>query len=131
MLQSYIQEIDEMDVEIAMVLWKKAFVFPKEAPKDFEKLNPDKIYKEGWFVVYQSRERTEADFRTSCFFLPNKNLYTTSFLEFILDLLTKFKGNSREDLKCYSEMVLWYIRVPRLLLSFIPKIYEVQKRIQG
>ncbi|CAI9297973.1 unnamed protein product [Lactuca saligna] len=96
MLQYYIQQIGEMDVEIVV-----------------------------------SRERTGADFCKSCFFLPDKHMYTTSFLEFILDLVTKFKGNSKQDLKCFSDMVLWHIRIHNLLLSFILKIYEVQKRIQG
>ncbi|CAI9271820.1 unnamed protein product [Lactuca saligna] len=54
-----------MDVDIATVLKKKPTAVPKEAPKDSEKLNPWKICKEGWFVVYQSRERTEVEFRKS------------------------------------------------------------------
>lgn len=131
MLQSYIQEVGEMDVEIVVVLRKKPSTIPKEAPKDFEKLKPEKIYKEGWFVVYQSSERTGADFHKFCFFLSDKHLNTTSLIEFILDLLTKFKGNSKEDLKCFSDMILWYIRIRKLLVSFFSKIYEVQKRIQG
>lgn len=45
-----------MDVEIVVVLRKKPSTIPKEATKDFEKLKLGKIYKEGWFVVYQSRE---------------------------------------------------------------------------
>lgn len=42
MIMSYIQEIGEMDVEIATVLRKRAFVVPKEAPKDFEKVEATK-----------------------------------------------------------------------------------------
>ncbi|CAI9284800.1 unnamed protein product [Lactuca saligna] len=71
--------------------------------------------------VYQSREQTGADFRTSCISLPDKHLYPTSRLEFILDLVTKFKGNSKEDLKCFSDSNLWYIHIPKLLLCFILK----------
>ncbi|CAI9279831.1 unnamed protein product [Lactuca saligna] len=56
MIMSYIQDIGEMDVDIAKVLRKKPSVVPKEAPKDFEKLKPRKIYKDGWFVMYQARE---------------------------------------------------------------------------
>ncbi|CAI9290869.1 unnamed protein product [Lactuca saligna] len=49
--------------------------------------------------------------------------------EFILDLITKFKGNHKGGVKCLSDMILWYIQIRKMLLSFIPKIYKVQKRI--
>ncbi|CAI9297799.1 unnamed protein product [Lactuca saligna] len=45
MLQSYTQEIGEMDVDIAAVLQMKPSIIPKEAPKDFEKLKLGKIHK--------------------------------------------------------------------------------------
>ncbi|CAH1420796.1 unnamed protein product [Lactuca virosa] len=60
--QSYVQEIGYMDVEIAAVLRKKPSVVRKESPKDFAKLKLGKIYSGEWFVVYQARERTGADF---------------------------------------------------------------------
>nr|KAJ0213922.1 hypothetical protein LSAT_V11C400190050 [Lactuca sativa] len=69
-----------MDVEIVVVLRRKPSVLPKEAPKGFEKLKLSKIYKEGWYVVFQARERNDADFHKACFFPPNKHLYTTSCL---------------------------------------------------
>ncbi|CAI9280615.1 unnamed protein product [Lactuca saligna] len=48
MINSYIQEVGSMDVDIATVLKKKPRVVPKEAPKDLEKFKLEKIYKEGW-----------------------------------------------------------------------------------
>nr|KAJ0215179.1 hypothetical protein LSAT_V11C300140950 [Lactuca sativa] len=129
MIMSYIQEVRLMDVDIATVLKKKMSVVPKEAPKDFEKLKSGKIYKEGWFVVYTSRYRPGADRRKSYFYLKYKRLYSTSCLEFVLDMLTKFKGNNKDDVKCFTDMITWYIHVCKQLLCFIPKIYEVQKRI--
>ncbi|CAI9280619.1 unnamed protein product [Lactuca saligna] len=100
MIKSYIQEVGEMDVDIAIVLSKNPIVVPKEALKDFEIVKPGKIYNDGWFMVYQSRERTGADFHKSCFFHDDKHLYTSSCLEFILDLITKCKGNHKDDIKC-------------------------------
>nr|KAJ0219876.1 hypothetical protein LSAT_V11C200068720 [Lactuca sativa] len=47
-----------MDVEIATVLRQKPSIVPKEAPTDFEKLNPGKNFKEGWFVC-RSESRTK------------------------------------------------------------------------
>lgn len=130
-IKSYIQEAGSMDVDIATILKKKLTVVPKEARKDLEKLKPGKIYKAWWYVVYQSRERKGADFRKSYFYLEGKHLYNTDCLEFILDLITKFKGNHKDDVKCFSDMILWYIQVRKMLLSFIQKIYEVQKWITG
>ncbi|CAI9268349.1 unnamed protein product [Lactuca saligna] len=85
MLKSYIQEVGLMDVYSVVVLKKKPIVVPKEAPKDFEKLKPGKIYKEGPFVVYQSRERTGADFLKTYFYLEDKHMYNIACLEFRYD----------------------------------------------
>ncbi|CAI9274997.1 unnamed protein product [Lactuca saligna] len=118
-----------MDVDIATILSMKPSVVPKEASNNFEKLKPGKIYKEGWFVVYMSRDRPRAESQKLYFHVENKHLYTNTCLGFILELVTKFKGNHKDDLKCFSDMITWYIHVRKLLLSFIPKIYEVKKRI--
>ncbi|CAI9288599.1 unnamed protein product [Lactuca saligna] len=82
MIVSYIQEVGNMDVEIVVVLRRKPFAVPKEAPKGFEKLKLGKIHKEGWHVVFQAREWNDVDLHKACFFLPDKHLYTTSCLEF-------------------------------------------------
>lgn len=123
MIKSYIQEVGLVDVDIATVLKKKPTAVSKEAPKDLEKLKPWKICKEGSFLVYQSWERTEANFCRSNFYLEDKHLYNTTCLEFILDLITMFKGNHKYDVKCSSDMILWYIQVLKMMQSFIPKIY--------
>ena len=81
MIKSYIQEIGEMNVEVAALLRKKPSAVLKESPKDFENLKLGKIYSKEWYVVYQAREWTGADFRKACFFLSDKNLYTTGFSE--------------------------------------------------
>lgn len=47
MIKSYIQEVGTTDVDIATVLRTKPSVVPKEAPNNFEKLKPGKIYKDG------------------------------------------------------------------------------------
>ncbi|CAI9279324.1 unnamed protein product [Lactuca saligna] len=72
--KSYFQEVGSIDVDIATILKKKPIVVPKEALKDLEKLNLVKIYKEGWFVVYQSIKQTGADFRKSYFHIEDKHI---------------------------------------------------------
>nr|KAJ0188191.1 hypothetical protein LSAT_V11C900483250 [Lactuca sativa] len=130
-IKSYIQEVGMMDVDIATVLRQKPCVVPKEAPKDFEKLKPGKIYKEGWFMVYTSRDLPEANRRKLYFHLEGKHLFTITCLEFILELVARFNGNNKDDVKCFTDVITWYIQVRKLLLSFIPKFYEVQKRIKN
>ena len=78
MIQSYIQEIGEMDVEVVAILRKKPLAVLKENPKDFEKLKPGKLYIGDWFVVYSAREQSGADFRKGYFYLLDKHLYTTT-----------------------------------------------------
>ncbi|CAI9292349.1 unnamed protein product [Lactuca saligna] len=90
MIKSYIQEIGEMNVEVAAVLRKKPSTVLQESPKDFEKLKLGKIYSKGWYVIYHARERTGAIFCRGCFFLSDKHLYTTSFLEHVFDIVKKF-----------------------------------------
>ncbi|CAI9261831.1 unnamed protein product [Lactuca saligna] len=131
MIKSYIEEIGKKDVQVAAVLRKKPFAVLIESPKDFQKLTLGKIYSKGWYVVYQAKERTGADFRRGCFFLSDKHLYTTSFLEHVRDMVKRFKGNSKDDIKCLSDLILWYFQVRQAIYGIIPKVYEVQKQIQG
>nr|KAJ0212498.1 hypothetical protein LSAT_V11C400221470 [Lactuca sativa] len=123
--------IGMMDVDIATVLRQKPSVVPKEAPKDFEKFKPGKIYKEGWFMVYTSRDFQEANRCKLYFHLEDKHLFTTTCLEFISELVARFKDNNKDDVKCFTNVITCYIQVCKLVLSFITKVYEVQKRIKN
>ncbi|CAI9298329.1 unnamed protein product [Lactuca saligna] len=115
-----------MDVEIFAMLRKKPTTVPKEAPKGFENSMLRKIYKEGWYVVFQARDKNDGDYRKTCFLLPDKHLYTTSYVEFMLDLVSKYRGNSEGDKKCFSDMIRWYVQVRKALLSIMSKVFEVQ-----
>ena len=131
MIKSYIQEIGDMDVEVAAVLRKNPSVVLKESPKELQKLKLGKVYRKEWDVVYQARERTGADYHRGCFFLSGKHLFTTNFLEHILDLVKRFKGTNKDDVKCFTDMILWYMKARQTIFGIIHKVYEVQKRIQG
>ncbi|CAI9265412.1 unnamed protein product [Lactuca saligna] len=67
------------------------------------------------------------DRRKLYFHVDDKHLFVTSCLEFILELVAKYKGNNKDDVKCFTDVITWYIHVRKLLLSFIPKVYEVKK----
>ncbi|CAI9264999.1 unnamed protein product [Lactuca saligna] len=94
-LNNYSSRGGKMVVEIVVVLRKKTSVVLKEDEEGFERLKLDKIYKEGWYVVFQAREQNDAEFQKSCFLLPDKHLYTTSSLEFILDLVKNSGATTR------------------------------------
>ncbi|CAI9272920.1 unnamed protein product [Lactuca saligna] len=94
-----------MDVEIVVVLRRKPSIVPKQAPKDLEKLKLRNIYKEGWYMVFQARERNNSDYHNACFFLEDKHLYSTSYLNHVLCMTNKFRGNSAGDKKCFSDMI--------------------------
>ncbi|CAI9296934.1 unnamed protein product [Lactuca saligna] len=125
LIKSYIQEVGMMDVEIATVLRQKLSTVPKEALKDFQKLKLGKNFKEGWFVMYTSRDHPGADRHKLYFHLEDKHLFTTSCLEFILELVAKFRGNNKDNVKCFTGVITWYIQVRKLLLRFTPKVYKV------
>ncbi|CAI9297193.1 unnamed protein product [Lactuca saligna] len=127
MLVCYIQEIGKMDVEITSVLHKKNKVHPKEHMNDLDRMKLGRIRKDDWSVGFQIRERAYANFHRVCFFLPNRNLYSTSCLEYILDFINQCKANSVEDQKCFSNMINWYILIRKTLLRMMPKNFNVQK----
>ncbi|CAI9286615.1 unnamed protein product [Lactuca saligna] len=108
------------------MLRRKPSIQPKEDPEGFEKLKLGKIYKEAWYVVFQAREQNDADFHNTCFFLPDK--YTTTYLEYILEIVNKFKGKNQGDKKSFSDMIQWYVQVCKVLLSVTPMVFEVQKQ---
>ncbi|CAI9288692.1 unnamed protein product [Lactuca saligna] len=60
-----------------------------------------------------SRDRPGAECQKLYFHLKDKHLYTTTCLEIILELVMKFKGNHKDDLKCFSDMITWYIQLLR------------------
>ncbi|CAI9284265.1 unnamed protein product [Lactuca saligna] len=117
-----------MDVEIATVLRKKPTVHPKETLKDLEKMKLGRIRKDDWSVAFQILERAYSDFHRVCVFVPNKHLYSTQCLEYILELINQCKVNSVGDKKCFIDMIKWYILVHKTPLGIILKLFIVQKR---
>ena len=107
MLIFYVHEIAKMDVEIASVLKKRPILKPEEDPKDLQKLKVGKIQKEHWSVVYNRREGQNVQ-KIMCF-LRDKHLYSSTSLKTILEMTEAYKGKSANDLKCFSDMIKWYL----------------------
>ncbi|CAI9272355.1 unnamed protein product [Lactuca saligna] len=96
-----------MDIEIASALKKKAIVNPEPEQKDFQKLKLGKINKENWNLVYQRREG--GNVQKSMFLLLDKHLYSTTVLNNIIGLVEVTKSNISDDLKCFTDMIKWYL----------------------
>ncbi|CAI9283181.1 unnamed protein product [Lactuca saligna] len=99
MLVSYIHEVGKMDVEIAVVLRKKAIIKPKEALCDVYKVKLGKIHKDNWNLVFQQSARDGSNSQRCFFSLSDKHLYSTSYLNYVLELIEKSKATDTTSKK--------------------------------
>lgn len=128
MLGCYIYEFGKIDVEIASILKKKSIKKPEEESKDLNKMKLGKIQKENWSVVYQ--RRVDQTTQRCIFFLMDKNLYSTTSLNYILGLTEAFRLNNVADQKCFSDMIRWYNLGRTTLMNLMPKLFKVQEHQQ-
>ncbi|CAI9291696.1 unnamed protein product [Lactuca saligna] len=114
----------KIDAKIVVVLRRKLGVLPKDNPDGFKMMKLGKIHKNGWCVAFQLKEQNDVDYQKICFFLADNHLYTTSYLEYILEIINRYKGNSKGDKNCFLDMIQWYIPVRKVLLIIIPKSFS-------
>ncbi|CAI9301617.1 unnamed protein product [Lactuca saligna] len=130
MFVSYILEIAKIDMEIVPVLRKKPTVQPKETLKDHDNMQKGKILKDNWSMAYQERNKACVNVQRCCFFFPDKHLYFTSCLEYVLGLSEACKENNIFEKKCIVYMLKWYITVRNTFLGLMENLFKVQKPIQ-
>ena len=118
-----------MDVKIVIMLRKKPTVLPMEALNDINKMRQGKMEKDNWSVTFQKSSRDGTNVHRCLFCLPDKHLYSTSCLNYVLEITKKNKGNDAADKKCFTYMIKWYILLHKTLRGLIPKLFMVQKRI--
>ena len=123
MLICYIHEVAKMDMEIAYVLKKRPVVKPEEETMDFQKMKMGKIKKSNWIVVYQRKEDEKV--QKSLFFLLDKHLYSTVVLNNIMGLTVACKAKNDADLKCFNDMIKWYLVIRNTLLNLMTKLFKV------
>ncbi|CAI9294642.1 unnamed protein product [Lactuca saligna] len=92
-----------MDVETALVLKRKPILKPFDQPQNIENLKGGFVDKEYWSIVYKNKEGQEI--KNSMFFLRDKNLYPTSYLNSIMARSEANKSNSTTDVKCVFDMI--------------------------
>ncbi|CAI9296682.1 unnamed protein product [Lactuca saligna] len=99
----YIQEVGKMDMEIDDVLRTRSTIQPKEALNDVSKMKLGKIRKDNWSVAFQQTEGKKVQ---KCLFcLPDKHLYSTSRLNYILGITKECKVNDVADKKYFADMI--------------------------
>ncbi|CAI9287320.1 unnamed protein product [Lactuca saligna] len=117
-----------MDVEIAAIFRKKHVLKSESEPKDLDKMKLGRIGKDNWSVAFQKSEGKKV--QKCSFFLLDKHLYSTSCLNYILELTEACKENEDSDKKCFLDILNWYIVVRNTLLGLMFKLFKVQKRQQ-
>ena len=82
---SYIYEVAKFDIETALVLKSKPIAHLTGKTKDINIIQMGKIEKENWTVMFH---RGLGPSLQNCLFaLPDKHLFSTVCLEFILDII--------------------------------------------
>ena len=67
----------------------------------------------------------------NCMFaLVDKHLFSTSFLEHILEIIQRCNQNSAADKKMFTDMLRWYIQFRQTLLAIIPRLFKVVKTVK-
>ncbi|CAI9272161.1 unnamed protein product [Lactuca saligna] len=117
-----------MDMEIALVLKKRPIVKHEEETTDFQKRRLGKIKKENWSVVYQRKDGDKV--QKSMFFFLDKHLYSIAALSNIMGLTIACKANNDANLKCFNDMIKWYLVIRNTLLNLMTKLFKVQKKQQ-
>ncbi|CAI9282939.1 unnamed protein product [Lactuca saligna] len=125
MLICYIHEVAKLDVEIASVLMKMPVVKPEEETTDFQKRRLGKIEKADWSMVYQKKDGDKV--QKSLFLLLYKHLYYVATLNNITGLTVACKANNDADLKCFKDMISWYLVIRNTILNLMTTLFKVQK----
>ena len=86
------------------------------------------IQKEKWSVVYNRKSGEKV--QKSVFFLRDKYLYSTTAMKTILAMVETCKTNFGADLKCFSDMINWYLCIRNVFLNLMSKIFNAQRRQQ-
>lgn len=100
---------------------------PKETTNDVSKMKLGRIQKDNWSMAFQQSSRDGTNVQNCLFSLPDKHLYSTSCLNYILGITNKCKANDDVDKEGFADMIKWYIQVRKTLLGLMPKILKVQK----
>ena len=83
-----------------------------------------KIEKDKWSVMFQQGSKERGDVQKCLFALRDKHMFSTSYLNYVLEITEQCKENDAAVKKCYSDMIRWYIAVHSSLLSIIPKLFK-------
>lgn len=90
-----------MDIEVVEIMQKNVIVKLGKVPKNLEKM------RDG-FMLY----------------LQGKHHYKSTTLTDILTNTEIFNSNSKDDLKCVSNMLRWWMIVRIFFIKLIPEVFQ-------
>ncbi|KAL7587931.1 hypothetical protein Lser_V15G41169 [Lactuca serriola] len=119
MIACYMQEVSKMDQEVANFLRKKPTVKPTAKPGDVNKMTLGQIDSTHLTVMFTSFKG-----ENFLFALVDKHLFSTDYLEHIINIIHRCKANSESDKKNFKDMLKWYITFRQTLLAIIPGVFK-------
>ncbi|KAL7596025.1 hypothetical protein Lser_V15G27821 [Lactuca serriola] len=123
MLVCYIMEVALMDQEIATVFKKKPKISPVGSASDLNQMKMGKIDPRRNSVMF-----TRVEGQKCLFALADKHLYTTAYLEHVLEIIHRCKENTADDIKYFNDMIQWYIRFRQTILALISRLFQTVKK---
>ena len=126
----YIYEVAKLDIEIANVLNRKPTVNQIGKASDMSEMCMGKIDTDHWTVMFQRGTGAPGAFQKCLFALPEKHLFSTSYIDHILEIINKCSLNDTTAKKNYNDMIQWYIAFRSSLLAVIPKLFNTIKKTQ-
>lgn len=78
-------------------------------------------------MIFQQSARDGTKAQRCLFSLSDKHLYSTSCLNYIMELIGQSKANNAASMKCFANMIRWHISIRNTLFSLMPKLFKVQK----
>ena len=86
------------------MLRKKPTVLPEAFVKDIEKLKMGKIEKDNWSAMFHQGSKERGDIQKCLFTLPDKHVFSTSCLNYVLEIIEQCNANDAAMKKFYSDM---------------------------
>lgn len=128
MLVSYVNEVAKLDMEVATAQKKKPIALPQGSASDVNQMQKGKIDTNHRTVMFHHGSVECGDFVECLFALQDKHLFSTSCLNYILEIIEECVANDAALKKNFHDMIRWYIVICSTLLAVMPKIFKTTKK---
>ena len=125
MLVCYIHEVAKMDQEIASAIHKRTTIKTMGKAGNVNTMVKGKIDSKYHTVMFVRGEGQKC-----LFALVDKHLFSTTYLEHILEIIQRCDQNTAADKTLFTDMLRWYIQFRQTLLVIIPRLFKVIKTVK-